>query len=240
MRHFAAPSALLAAAVGAALVAATALGSRPAPAAAAEDSRSTISVVGDGRVVVQPDVAQVSLGVEATGDTFSAAQNEAASRMQAVVDTLVGLGIPREDIRTTRLSASPVYDQKDNTVIRGYRASSSVQVKIRQLDRVGAIVDAVTAAGANRVEGVSFAVEDIEAPKSQARAQAMQNARAKADQLASLAGLRIVGIKSIEEADASSSPVRAAPQAAAAAPAPPVEPGTQEVRTQVTVVYLVE
>ena len=184
--------------------------------AAADDLRSTISVLGDGRVLVQPDVAMASFGVEATGPTLSAAQADASTRMQAVVDTLVAQGVPREEIRTDRLSANPVYDQKDNTIIRGYHASNSVQVKLRQLDQVGAIVDAVTAAGANRVDGLSFAVDNLEAPKGQARGLAVQNARAKADQLAGLAGLHVVGVKSIEEADASATPVRAQPIAARA------------------------
>ena len=150
--------------------------------------------------------------------------------MQSAIDTLTGLGISKDDIRTSRLSASQVTDPRNNSVITGYRATNSVQVTVRNLDRVGAIVDAVTSAGANRVDGVTFAVESQEAPKNQARAQAMQNARAKADQLASLAGVQVVGIKSIEESDASATPLRAQPQAmaptaAAAAPAPPVQPG---------------
>ena len=215
-----------------------------AAVAAADDLRSTVTVVGDGRVLVQPDVANVTFGVEATAQTQAAAQADAATRMQAVVDTLVGLGIPREEIRTNRLSAHPVYDQRDNSVVRGYQANNSVQVKLRNLEQVGSIVDAVTAAGANRVDGISFAIDQIEAPKGQARGLAMQNARAKADQLASLAGLRVVGIKAIQESDATSNPPRPQPARAdadgAAAPPPPVEPGTQEVGTQVTVTYVVE
>jgi uncharacterized protein YggE len=232
---------------GALVVGALVLGTRPPPAraagAAADDLRSTVTVVGDGRVLVQPDVAHVTFGVEASGQTMAAAQGDAATRMQAVIDTLVGLGVPRDEIRTSRLSARPVYDQRDSSVIRGYQASNAVRVTLRDLTQVGQIVDAVTAAGANRVDGISFGVEQIEAPKGQARGLAMQNARTKADQLASLAGMRITGIKAIQESDASSTPrpqpadTFVAPQAAAA---PPVEPGTQEVRTQVTVTYIVE
>ena len=212
---------------------------------AQEDPRSTISVVGEGRVLVQPDVANVSLGVESTAPTLTQAQDEANTRMQAVVDALLAQGVARDDVRTSRLSVGPVYDPRDASQLRGYRAANSVQVKLRDLGRAGAIVDAVTAAGANRVDGISFAVDDPTGPKDQARAQALANARAKADQLASLAGVRIVGVKAISESDASSRPMpaeRAAP-AALAAPAaapPPVEPGTQEVRTQVSVTYLVE
>jgi len=238
-----APAAALVAAVLTAVVIVSVRPPTPTANAAGDDLRATVSVVGDGRVVVQPDVANVSLGVEATGQTLEAAQADASARMQAVVDTLVGLGIPRDDIRTNRLSANPVYDQKDNTVIRGYRAANSVQVKLRQLNQVGAVVDAVTAAGANRVDGISFALDQLEGPKGQARGLAMQNARTKADQLAGLAGMRIVGVKSIQEADASGTPARFQPAAASAdsfSSPPPIEPGTQEVRTQVTVTYVME
>jgi uncharacterized protein YggE len=231
----------LAGLIGLLVVVALVVAMRPDRVAAADPERSTVTVFGDGRVIVQPDVATVNIGVEATGQTLEAAQTDAATRMQAVIDTLVGLGISRDDIKTTRLGASPIVDPKNATVIQGYRANNSVQVKLRQLDQVGGVVDAVTAAGANRIEGISFSVEQIEAPKGQARGVAMQNARTKGDQLASLAGLRIVGIKAIEEHDASSTP-RPQPYAApaAASAAPPVEPGTQEVRTQVTVTYFVE
>ncbi len=215
-----------------------------AAVAADADLRSTVTVVGDGRVLVEPDTAHVSFGVEATGQTFAAAQADASTKMQTVIDTLLGLGVPREEIRTTRLSANPVYDQNDRSVIRGYTANNSVQVRLHDLSRVGAIVDAVTAAGANRVEGISFSVEQITEPKNQARGQAMQDARTKADQLASLAGLRVTSVKAIQESDASAPPPRPQPAAARAegtfAAPPPIEPGTQEIRTQVTVTYVIE
>jgi hypothetical protein len=217
----------------------------PGTGHAQDDMRSTISVVGEGRLLVQPDVANVSVGVESTAATLSEAQADAATRMQAVIDALLAQGVARTDIRTSRLGVSPVYDNRDASQLRGYRATSSVQVTLRDLGRVGVVVDAVTAAGANRVDGISFAIDNPEAPKDQARALALANARAKAEQLASLAGLRIVGVKSIVEADPAARPMpaardAAAPASVAAAPPPPVEPGTQEVRTQVSVVYLVE
>jgi uncharacterized protein len=243
-------------ALAAALVAGTtvaALSTRPATAAPAAspapspagqaDLRSTVTVVGDGRVTVVPDTALVTFGVEANGQTLAEAQADAATRMQAVIDGLTGLGIPKEDIRTGRISASPVYDQRDRTIIRGYQATNSVQVKLREIDKVGSIVDQMTASGANRVDGLSFTVENIEAPKNQARTQAVQNARMKADQLASLTGMRVTGVKAIQESDASSPPVPYAQPAAAraeAAPPTPVEPGTQEVRIQVTITYIIE
>ena len=221
------------------------LGIGPTGVAAEEDFRPLVSVVGDGRVLVQPDVALANFGVESTAATLEAAQADASTRMQAVVDTLLARGVAREDVRTTRLGVSPIYDQRDSTAVRGYRVVNSVQVKLRDFAGIGATVDAVIAAGANRVEGIAFQVDDLTPPKDQARVLAMANARAKADQLAGLAGMRVAGVKLISESDAVSTPVRqparaeAAP-AAAPAPAPPVEPGQQEVRTQVTVTFIME
>jgi uncharacterized protein len=217
----------------------------PAAIRAQEDPRSTISVVGEGRVVAQPDVANLALGVESTAPTLAQAQEDAAARMQAVVDALLAQGVARDDVRTSRLSVGPVYDNRDASQIRGYRAANAVQAKLRDLGRVGAVVDAATAAGANRVDGIGFAIDDPTRAKDQARAEAMANARAKADQLAALAGVRVVGVKAIVESDPVARPVpmareAAAMPAAASAPQTPVEPGTQEIRTQVSVVYVVE
>jgi uncharacterized protein len=213
-----------------------------APAAAQQDPGPLVTVVGDGRVLVQPDVAQVGFGVEATGTLLDATQADVSTRTQAVIDTLLARGVAREDIRTARLGVNPVYDQRDNTRLQGYRVTNSVQVRLRDLEQVGPIIDAATAAGANRVDGIAFQVSDPAPYQDQARAAAMANARAKADQLAALSNLRVVAVSSIVEAGATPPQPRAvtarAEAAPAAAPAPPVEPGQQEIRTQLTVTFV--
>jgi hypothetical protein len=214
------------------------------PVRADNDLRSTISVAGEGRVTVEPDIAELTIGVEATAPTVAAAQADASARMRTVIDTMAGMSVARADMRTARLSISPVYDQRDASRLRGYQVSNVVRAKLRDLNAIGPIVDAVSAAGANRVDGISFDVEDLTPVKNQARALALANARQKADQLAALSGVRIVGVKSIVESDAGVSPVRFERATALAAPAaggpPPIEPGTQEVRTHLAVTYLVE
>jgi uncharacterized protein YggE len=229
----------------AALIAALGLlTARPLLAAAQEDLRSTLSVVGDGRVLVQPDTVFTGFGVESASASLTEAQNDAFSRMQSVIDAIVALGVAREDVKTRSINIATEYDQQQRTRIRAYRVSSSVQVQIRNLTAAGSIIDAAVAAGANRVDGISFTVADQTPLKDQARALALANARQKADQLASLAGMRVAGVKAIAESDATSTPVRT-DRTAAAAPAattapPPVEPGEQEVRTQVSVTYIIE
>jgi len=214
---------------------------QPQVAAAQDDLRSTVSVVGDGRVAVQPDTVFTGFGVESASANLAEAQNDAFTRMQSVIDAIVAQGVAREDIKTRSINISTEYDQQDRTRIRAYRVSSSVQVQIRNVSTTSQVIDAAVAAGANRVDGISFAVADQTPFKDQARALAMADARRKADQLASLAGMRVVAVKAISESDATSTPVRSerAVSAAPAAPAP-VEPGEQEVRTQVSVVYIID
>jgi uncharacterized protein YggE len=156
---------------------------------------------------------------------------------------VIAQGVAREDLKTRSINISPEYDQQQRTRIRAYRVTTSVQVQIRSIGSAGQIIDAAVAAGANRVDSISFSVGDMTPYKDQARALAMANARQKADQLAGLAGMRVTGVKSISESDATSAPVRTE-RAVAAAPAaaapPPVEPGEQEIRTQVSVTYIIE
>jgi uncharacterized protein YggE len=218
------------------------IGRQATPASAQDDLRSTVSVVGDGRVLVQPDTIFTGFGVESASTDLTTAQNDAFARMQSVIDAVVAQGVPREDIKTRSINITPEYDQQQRTSIRGYRVSSSIQVQIRDVTAAGQIIAAAVAAGANRVDGINFSVADQTPFKDQARAMAMTNARQKADQLASLAGLRVTAVKSISESDATSTPVRAerAVAAAPAAAAPPVEPGEQEIRTQVSVTYIIE
>jgi len=219
------------------------LAGSPSMGHAQQDMRSTVGVVGEGRVTVQPDIANVALGVEGTAGTIAEGQADVSNRMQAILGVLDANGVSRDDVRTSRLGVAPIYDQRDASQLRGYRVSNSVQAKIRDLNVVGPIVEGATAAGANRVDGISFGLADPSTSKDQARAQAMADARQKAEQLAGIAGMRIVGVKSIAEADPAAAPVPAARQAAApmaAGAPPPIEPGTQEVRTQVSVTYIIE
>ena len=125
------------------------------------------------------------------------AQNDAFTRMQSMIDAIVAQGVAREDIKTRSINIATEYDQQQRTRIRAYRVSSSVQVQIRNLNAAGPIIDAAVAAGANRVDGISFTVADQTPFKDQARALALSNARQKG-RSARLAGRHaVVGVKAI-------------------------------------------
>ena len=157
------------------------------------DSPSGISVSGRGIAVAVPDIASLSLGISTVGDSARQARGEAASLMADLIASLDENGIAEEDYHTSSFSINPEIDHRPNgeQVIRGYRVTSTLAVTVRDLDRVGEVIDdAVDAVGDPiRVQGVSFSIEDPAALQSEARALAMADAKAKAEELAALADL---------------------------------------------------
>lgn len=223
-------------------------GGQAQSAAIGQDSpaqRSGIVVTGEGTISVKPDIARVTLGVEVTNSSAIGAQQDAAAKMDAVMSQLKSQGIPDKDVQTVRFDLQPDYDYSNKTpVLKGYRATNLVQVTVRDLSKVGGLLDAVVSSGATRLQGISFTVSDPAAAGAQGREEAMKNAREKADQLARLSGVSLGQPISIEETTSPPpAPVVMAPQAApslAAAPQTPISPGTQEVRTMVRVTYSIK
>jgi uncharacterized protein len=203
----------------------------------------TISVTGTGQVIISPDIADLRLGVTVTKPTVKAARAAAAEAMTAVIAGLKTLGIADRDLQTTILSLQPVYDYRNTTPrLTGYSLSNSIAVTIRDLDKVGDAIDGALAAGATTLDGVTFRVEDSAAAERQARQAAMAEAKAKAETLATAAGIALAGVASISETVAPV-PYPIFYGASGSAPAKdvqtPVQPGTNEVTVTVSVVYLI-
>lgn len=203
-----------------------------------------ISVVGEGLVTATPNVARITLGVEVINASLNAAQAEAANRMDAVVKTLKAAGVADSDIRTVSYSVNPQYDFKDNqNVLRGYQVQNLVEVRVTNVPGLGPLIDGVVASGASRIYGIRFESDNPSGLKDQARDLAMQNAKAKAEQLARGAGVSLGRPIYIEESDTGGvTPVRAealsAPVAAdGGRSVTPVQPGELQVRTTVRVVW---
>jgi uncharacterized protein len=229
----------------AALVAKTPIGSAQ-PIPQQPQSTQGISVVGQGIVTTQPDVARITIGADVTDVSLANAQAEAARRMDAVINQLKASGIADSDIRTVSYTINPVYDQPaqgQQANLRGYQVQNQVEVRVTNVAGLGPLLDTAVSAGATRVMGIRFEASNMEDLKNQARDQAMQNARAKADQLARDAGVSVGRPIAINESDASGvTPVRAqAPAAAlAAAPQTPIQPGDLQVSTTVQVVWAIQ
>jgi uncharacterized protein YggE len=227
----------------AALVApSAALAQEPQPIVIDTDPRPSISVTGTGRVKAEPDVADINLGVTKQADDAQTAANDAATTMAAVIAALQAAGVADADIQTTTISLMPVYDYDDNPPqIEGWEASNLVNITVRDIEAVGAVVDAATEAGATNINGITFRVDDPTTAEAEARNAAVADARAKADQLAAAAEVTIVGVISMSESGAQAPPPifmeRAAFDMAAGSAETPVMPGQVELSINVFVQY---
>jgi len=201
-----------------------------------------IVVGGTGRVSVEPDVADLRLGVSVARPTVDTARAVAAETMAAILAAVADAGVERRDVRTTLLSVQPRYDYRDNQppVLTGYELANVVEVTVRDLARLGDVVDGTLRAGATSMDGLSFRVADPAPAEREARLRAMAAARARADVLAEAAGLAIVGVSDIVEGGMPSPPeprYKAARMMMAEDASTPVEAGSTEIAVSVTVTY---
>lgn len=215
-----------------------------APSAEGDPAEHTISVAGSGKVTVVPDMATIDLGVLVQRDKAKAAREAGATAMTDVIAALKAQGIDDRDIKTAWVSLNPVYDYQSTTQrITGYQLQNTVTVTVRDLSKVSDVLDDSVIAGATTVNGISFDVADRTAAEAQARTAAMVDAKAKADTLASAAGVAITGVASISESV--SAPIWYAPEMSAAGAAQdrastPVMPGSTDVTISVSVSYLID
>jgi uncharacterized protein YggE len=164
------------------------------------DSQSEgIWVNGNGKVYATPDIALLSLGIEVQEETVALAQANASEAMDKVMEALKNQGVADEDIQTQQFNISKisewkvVYDGTEKEVITGYRVTNIVSVKVRNIDKVGVIIDAVAAAGGDltRIDSIGFTVDDPTPYYEEARTQAVEYAKVKAEQLAELSGVEL-------------------------------------------------
>lgn len=212
-----------------------------APGAAADPSVG-ISATGTARIVVVPDQADFSVGVDLQAATATKALADASTKMNAVIAALRSAGVAEKDLRTSSINVSPVYDWNDGDkapTLVGYQASEQLAVTVRKLDETGKLIDAAIAAGGTTLGGVTFSVADPTAATDEARSAAVADARRRAEGLAQAAGVRVGGPLSIVETT-STPPAPVYREAMAAADgATTVLPGTTEVVVQVHVVFAI-
>lgn len=201
----------------------------------------TIVVSGTGRVAVDPDVAELRLGVSIARPTVDAARAAAADAMAAILAAVTDAGVARRDVRTTLLAVQPRYDYRDGVAptLTGYDLANVVEVTVRDLSILGGVVDGALTAGATSLDGLAFRVSDPREAERAARTAAVAEARARAEVLAEAAGVTIAGVAGIVEGGAP--PTWPQPKAArmmvAAEASTPVEAGTTEIAVTVTVTF---
>jgi len=205
-----------------------------------------IWVNGEGKVTVTPDIATLSLGIEAQAATVAEAQAQAAVAMDAVRTALTENGVADKDIQTQYFSIYQVTrwdDNKNEEIVIGYRVTNMVTAKIRDIEQAGPVIDAVAAAGGDytRINNISFSVDDPTPYYADARQKAMADAKAKAEQLADLAGVNLGRPTYISEGTIYPPVVYrdAGMEAMAPAPTTPISPGEIDLSLTVQVAYAI-
>jgi uncharacterized protein YggE len=209
-------------------------GAGGAPSAAPQHS---IVVAGQGSIAARPDRAQLSFGVSSDAKTASAALRTNAAEMTKVIAALKSQGIAAADLRTDLVSLSSRYSQNGETVV-GYTATNSVSATVRNLAKIGAIIDAAVDAGANQVSGPNLVRSSAASLYRAALRAAIADARGKARTIAAASGLHIRRITDVAESSAAPSPTPLMAKASADA-STPVETGSTLVEATVTVTFAV-
>lgn len=211
------------------------------------ESRS-ISVTGQGEAAGPPDQAEVSAGVQILAETVIEATRENQSVVERIMAALEEQGIPQEKIQTSNYSiwAEQNYqnpgDPRRQKGIIGYHVSNVVSVSIDDIEKVGDVLAAVTNAGANTIHGIQFGVRDTAALEQKARAAAMADARARAEALASLAGVQLGEVMSISTSLSGGPPrpmMARSFEMADTASAPGISPGEQRLSVQIHATFAI-
>jgi uncharacterized protein YggE len=217
----------------------------PASARQPEPQKRTISLAATGVVKAAPDKVDITAGVTSEALTAREALDKNTDSMAKVVEALKSDGIDSKDIQTVNFSVTPVYEQrKEGTApfIVGYRVVNSVRIAVRDIQKLGGILDKVVGLGANTIDAIEFSVAEPESLKDDARKRAIENATANAKIYTEAAGVNLGPVLTIVEEEAfipRYARTAAAPQMDMAR-AVPIEAGTAMIEVRVRVTWELE
>jgi uncharacterized protein YggE len=206
-----------------------------APAQAQDLPKPVVTVTGEASISVAPDLAQVRVGVTSQAPTAREASEANNAVMSRVIAAIKDFGIADKDVQTSRLSLLPIREPpraSDLTRISAFQASNQVTVKVQPIEKVSELIDRLVAAGANEITGIELRVSSPSQVLDAARADAIANARHKAEIYARAAGIRLGRPISINEGEGAGGPVFTR-QAADL----PIAPGERTLRVSVTVAF---
>ena len=204
----------------------------------------TITVTGTGLVTLTPDIAYIYIGVHSQDASASVAMTANNISAQAVIDAIKAAGVADKDIQTTNFSIYPQQQYDNNGKITGtlYMVDNTVYVTVRDLAKLGSLLDASVVAGANNINSISFDVADKTGALSQARLAAVADARKQAGELTSATGVTLGDVQTISYYD-SSAPITvqySRADMAVGGGSVPVQSGSMQITTTVTIVYAIE
>ena len=237
LRNRYATAALLAALVLALVLLAGCGEASTTPAGAAAN---TVTASGTGTTQAVPDTAEMSFGVTTMSPNAKSALDDAAKSAEQIASALKKQGIADKDIQTQDVSVYPqTVDQDGKQVITGYQASLSVRVKVRDIAKLGEIISAANAAGANAISGPTFFVDDPAPARAEAIDEAVADSRKSAEAMAKAAGKSVGAVLSMSSSDVGlvPGPMYSTSDMAGAAKDVPIEPGQLDISANVVVVF---
>jgi len=205
----------------------------------------TASFSGEGKVKTTPDTAKAEIGLVTEGKSTVTVQNENSSKMNAVIKFLKEQGISEADIKTNTYNLSPKYEyNKGKSTLVGYILNQTLTVAVRDLNKIGKILDGAVSNGANQINSISMFVDKPEELKNKAREEAVKQAKEQALAASKIAGFNLGRIVGFNENTMGQPPIyyetMNKSRGGGMAPAPQIEPGTQEITISVTLTYLIK
>ena len=205
----------------------------------------SITISGEGKVTAKPDIGQISLGVQTEKLKVVDAQKENTDKVNALTKALKDFGIKDEDIQTLQYTIYPQYEWTNNKQqLKGYNVNQTVAVKVRDLDKIGPIIESAGRIGVNQIGDLNFTIDDPEKLRQQAREKALDNAKQKAEALAKIAGSRLGKVISFSEDNVGGGPYPMYKDLSldiggrgGAESAPAIQPGSQDIIINATVTY---
>lgn len=220
------------------------------------EAQEIITVSGEGEIYAKPDLAIVDFSVKSEAKTVAPAMEDNTKKMNGVVEAVKTLGVEDKDLKTTSFNISPRYEWyypqtclyppcSQNRVLVGYEVSQTLQVKIRDMSKIGDIIQKATAAGSNQAGDLQLTIDNQDELKKQAREQAIEKAKNKAAELASQLGVKLVRITNFSESGASPyfpyyMEGAALGKGGGEAAAPQIETGQNKIVVTVSITYQIE
>ena len=206
--------------------------------------QTTFDVSATDSIAAIPDTAEVNLGVQINKATVGEAQKEANKKINTITDAVKKLGIDEKDIKTTDYSVYPNYDYQAGQRITGYNVNINLRIKVRDFDKINQVIESGAALGANQIGQLYFSVDDdrLEKLKMQARKEAIEKAKTKAKEIASMGDFQLGRVVNIAESENGYTPTPLRLQMEKALDssgtgAPDIQAGESEIKVTVTLSY---
>jgi uncharacterized protein YggE len=166
-----------------------------------EKTQNTIAFTGQGKIYTKPDIAFIDFSVVTQGEEIGRIQDANTKKMNKVIEFLKSFGIEEKDIKTTNYNLYPQYVYENSKIpqIMGYQITQTLNVKVRQMDKIGEILEKVVNMGINQVNALYFGVENDEELKEQARKLAIDDAKKKAEKLSQELGIKLGKLSNFSE-----------------------------------------